>query len=117
MYNDDRPSLLTIIVDILFGFAIGLVYFWGVKEALHYGTALANKYIAMALPPQAAALSIGSYVPYVVFAPLAGFALRDVASVRSIKHFIVFIGCLAIGFAAAFFVQGQVHAWFAANVK
>jgi hypothetical protein len=108
MGQQDSTNLLNILVDIAFGFAGGLMIFFGPQPVITYGT-----HLAMDLLKQTgygsgplAAFGLASAAPYVVLAPVGGFALKELAAVRSIRSFAFFAVSVLIGLAIAYFTQG-----------
>lgn len=100
-------NLLTILINIAFGFVAGLMVFLGFQEVITYGEKLAMDLIKMTgYGQQMTALStITSIAPYVFIAPIAGFALKHLASVRTLKSFAIFAIAVLVGFVIAFFTQ------------
>lgn len=113
--QDSSTNLLNILVDIAFGFIAGLMIFFGPMPVIAYGTHLATellKQTGYGSGPMAS-LGIASAAPYVIIAPVGGFALKHLASVRSLKGFAFFAGAILAGIAIAFVTKG----YFATLIK
>lgn len=109
MGGESETNLLSILLNAAFGFVAGLMFLFGIKEVLAYGTALATDLMEIVGYGQMGAMggfSIASAAPYIVLAPLAGMVAKQLSSVRSIKSFAFFAAAVAAGFAAAYFSQG-----------
>ena len=108
MGADDGINLLSIIINIAFGFVIGLVIFFGFASVIEYGQKLATNLMTLTGYGQQVAMFglATTAAPYVVLAPIAGMALRQLASVRSIKSFVFFAVAVLVGIAIAFLTQG-----------
>ena len=106
----EGANLFSIIINLIFGFVIGLMIFMGVNEVLAYGTALAEKLLAVSgYSQQMAAFGMATTAaPYIILVPIAGLIVRQLSSVRSIKGFAIFAAVVLIGIAIAFFSQGYV---------
>ena len=111
MMGDNGINLLTILINIAFGFVAGLMVFLGAQQVIAYGSKLATQLIKMSgYGQQMAAFGFATTAaPYVVLAPIAGIVVKQLSSVRSIKGFAIFIITVGIGFAAAYFSQGYFH--------
>ena len=100
-------NLLNILVDIAFGFAGGLMIFFGPMPVITYGTHLAEMLLKQTGYGSGPLASFGfSAAPYVVLAPVGGFALKELASVRSLKGFAYFAAAVLVGIAIAFVTKG-----------
>jgi hypothetical protein len=103
-----ETNLFNIIVSVLFGLVGGLMLFVGAKEVIAYGSKLAGE--AMKLTgygQQMAAFGFAtSAAPYIILAPLAGIAVKQLSGVRSIKGFAYFAVAVLAGGAAAYFGKG-----------
>jgi len=108
MGGDNGINLLSIIINVAFGFVIGLVLFFGFETVITYGQELAAKLISMSGYGQQMAMFglATTAAPYIVLAPIAGMALRHLASIRTIKSFAFFAAAIVAGIAIAFFTQG-----------
>jgi hypothetical protein len=108
MGGDNGINLLSIIINIIFGFVAGLMLFLGVQEVLTYGSKLASDLIKLSGYGQQMAMFglATTAAPYIVLAPVAGLVLKQLTAVRSIKTFAFFVGAVLLGLAAAFFSQG-----------
>jgi hypothetical protein len=108
--QDDGINLFTIIINILFGFAAGLIIFVGFSEVIAYGSKLATELIKMTgYGQQMAMFGIATTAaPYIVLAPIAGIAVKQLTAVRSIKSFLFFAGAVAIGIIAAHFGHSMI---------
>lgn len=105
MGQDDGINLYSIILNIAFGFALGLIIFAGFEAVITYGSDLATKLIKLSGYGQQMAMFglATSAAPYVVLAPLGALVVKQLTSVRSIKTFIFFALAVVIGIVAAFF--------------
>ncbi len=106
--QEPQTNLLNILVDVAFGFVGGLMIFFGPMPIIQYGTHLATdlmKQFGAGAGPLAS-FGIASAAPYVILAPVGGFALKQLASVRSIKGFAYFAASVLVGVAIAFFTKG-----------
>ncbi len=108
----EGTNLLSISINLAFGFVLGLMVFLGVAEVIAYGTLLAEKLLALSgYGQQMAAFGFATTAaPYIVLAPIAGMVVKQLASVRSIKGFAYFAAAVLVGFAAAYFAQGYIAA-------
>ncbi|OGF78334.1 hypothetical protein A3A15_00490 [Candidatus Giovannonibacteria bacterium RIFCSPLOWO2_01_FULL_43_60] len=101
-------NLLSILINLAFGFVIGLMIFFGPKDVLEYGSKLAGELIKLTGYGQQMA-SFGfatAAAPYIVIAPIAGIVLKEISSVRSLKGFAYFAIAVLVGVAVAYFSQG-----------
>ena len=105
--QNQGTNLLNILVDIAFGFVAGLIVFLGFNEVITYGEQLATSLLEKTgYGAQMGAFGFATAAaPYIILAPIAGFTLRHLASIRSIKGFLFFAGAIGVGFAIAFFTQ------------
>ena len=103
----EETNLLSILINIAFGFVAGLMFFLGPKEVIAYGSKLAGDIIALTgYGQQMAALGFATTAaPYIVLAPIVGMVLKQLSSVRSIKSLAFFVVAVAIGIAGAYFGQ------------
>jgi hypothetical protein len=110
MGMDEGTNLLSILINIAFGFVAGLMIFIGFQDVITYGSKLAAEIIKMTgYGQQMAAFGFATTAaPYVVLTPIAGMAVKQLASVRSLKSFAYFAAAVALGVAVAFFAQGYV---------
>jgi hypothetical protein len=116
MMRDQASStnLLNILFDIAFGFVGGLMYFFGPQAVLAYGTQLAMALIKQTGYGQGPLASFGfTAAPYVILLPIGGFSLKELASVRTIRGFLYFLGAVLIGIAIAYVTKG----YFATIIK
>ena len=106
---DQGTNLLSILINIAFGFVGGLMVFVGSGEVIAYGSKLATKLIERSgYGRQMAMFGFAtSAAPYIVLAPIAGIVAKQLSSVRSLKDFAYFAGAIIAGFAIAFFGQGN----------
>jgi hypothetical protein len=106
----EGTNLLSILINIAFGFVAGLMVFLGFQEVIDYGSKIAGEIIkATGYGQQMAMFGLATTAaPYVVLAPIGGMVVKQLSSVRSIKSFAFFAAAVALGFAAAFFAQGYV---------
>jgi len=105
---DQGTNLLSILINVAFGFVGGLMVFIGSGEVIAYGSKLATKLIERSgYGRQVAMFGFAtSAAPYIVLAPIAGIVAKQLSSVRSLKDFVYFAGAIIAGFAIAFFGQG-----------
>jgi hypothetical protein len=103
-------SLLSILINLAFGFVAGLMVFIGFSEVLAFGTTLAEQLLALSgYGQQMAAFGIATTAaPYVILAPIAGMVVKQLAGVRSLKSFAFFAAAVLVGVAAAYFSQGYI---------
>jgi hypothetical protein len=107
MQQQPATNLLSLLVDVAFGFIGGLMIFFGPMPVIEYGTHLAMILIKQTGYGSSPFASIGfSAAPYVVLAPVGGFALKEIASVRSIRGFLYFAAAVLIGLAIAYVTKG-----------
>ena len=104
--HDDRPNLLSILINLAFGFIAGLMLFLGPKEVIAYGTKLAGDIMGSAGGGQMAQFGFAQAAPYVVLAPILGIFAKQLSAVRTIKGFGIFAAAVLVGFAASYFSQG-----------
>lgn len=103
---ESETNLLSIILNILFGFVAGLMYLFGIQEVIAYGSELAASLMKTTGYGQMGGFSIATAAPYIILAPLAGMVAKQLSSVRSIKGFLYFALALAAGFGVAYLGQG-----------
>src|SRR4051812_36244797 len=80
-------NLLSIIINIAFGFVAGLMVFLGTKEVIEYGTKLAGDLLTMSgYGKQMSSFGMATTaLPYIVLTPIVGMVGKQLASVRSLK--------------------------------
>ncbi len=105
-FDQGGPNLLSILLDIAFGFVAGLMVFVGFQEVIAYGSKLAEQIFALSPMGSMGGFGLASAAPYIVLAPIAGMVLKELASVRSLKSFAFFAGSVLVGFIAAFISAG-----------
>lgn len=106
--QDDGFNLYSIILNITFGFVIGLVIFAGFEAVIAYGSELATKLLKLTGYGQQMA-SFGfatAAAPYIVLGPLAALVVKQLTSVRSIKSFAFFAAAVVVGVIGAYFTHG-----------
>lgn len=107
--NNSGTNLLAVLINIIFGFVAGLVILFGVKAVLLHATKIAQDTISyfgfQSLPGYGL---VTNFLPYIVLTPIIGMALRQLASVRSIRGFIYFVLAIAVGLGLAFFGKGYL---------
>jgi hypothetical protein len=107
--ESSNTNLLSILINMAFGFVAALVLFFGVKPVLLYATKIAQDVITyfgfQSLPGYGL---VTNFLPYLVLTPIIAMALRQLASVRSIRGFIYFVLAIGLGFAIAYYN----HAYF-----
>lgn len=106
MTGESETNLLSIILNIAFGFVAGLMYLFGVKEVIEYGSAIAADLLGSTGYGQMPGFSIATAAPYIILAPIGGMVLRQLSGVRSFKGFLFFIVAVGAGLAVAFVMQG-----------
>lgn len=108
--GDQGPSLLSIIIDVAFGFVGGLMLFVGFSEVITYGSKLTLQLIkTTGYGQQMAMFGVATNaVPYIVLAPLTGIVGRQLSSVKSLKGFMYFAAAVAVGVAVAFVTKGMI---------
>lgn len=104
-------NLFTILINIVFGFVVGLIVFLGFQEVISYGSKLAEDALKLTgYGQQMAAFGFATTaVPYVVLTPIAGLVVKQLTAVRSIKGFAFFAAAVLVGVAISFFAQGYIH--------
>jgi hypothetical protein len=112
MSGESETSLLSILLNVAFGFVAGLMFFLGVFEVLEYGKELAADILEAVGYGQMPGMNIASFAPYIILAPLGGMVLKQLSSVRSLKSFAFFAVAVIAGVAIAFVTQG----YFAAQI-
>ena len=110
--SNERGNLLSILIDIAFGFVLGLMIFVGPKEVIAYGSKLAGDLVKIANLEQQLGVSgfATGAAPYIVLAPILGKVLSQLASVRSLKSFMYFAAAVLVGCVVAYFTQGYFSA-------
>lgn len=103
-----ETNLLSILINVAFGFVAGLMFFLGVQEVLAYGSELAAQLIKLSgYGQQMAAFGFATTAaPFVILAPLGGMVLKQLSSVNSLKSFLYFALALGAGVGIAFLGQG-----------
>lgn len=104
----EETNLLSIIINILFGFVAGLMIFISPKEVIAYGSKLAGELIKLTgYGQQMSAFGFATTAaPYIILTPIVGMVTRQLSSVRSLKSFGYFAVAVLVGCAAAYFSQG-----------
>jgi hypothetical protein len=107
-HTESSTNLFSILVNIAFGFVLGLMLLLGFPQVLTYGTKVAGELIKLTgYGSQMSAFGFASTaLPYVVLAPIAGLVVRQLSSIRSFKGFGYFILAVLAGFLIAFFTRG-----------
>jgi hypothetical protein len=102
------PNLFSIILNIIFGFVIGLIVFLGFKDVIAYGTELAGNLLKLTgYGQQMSQFGFATTaLPYVVLAPIAGLVVKELSSIRTLKGFGYFVLAVLAGFIIAYFSQG-----------
>jgi hypothetical protein len=104
---EPTTNLLNLIVDVTFGFIGGLIIFFGALPVIKAGEHLAMELIKQTGYGSSPFASFGfTAAPYIVLAPVGGFALKEIASVRSIRGFLYFIAAVFLGLVIAYFTKG-----------
>src|SRR4051812_6275199 len=83
--QEQGPNLLSILINLAFGFIAGLMLFLGFQHVIAYGSKLASDLIKLSgYGQQMAAFGVATTAaPFVVIAPIAGMFAKQLASVRS----------------------------------
>lgn len=100
-------NLWNILINIAFGFVIGLMIFLGIKETITYGTKLAKSLLALSGQGQMGVYGFASAAPYIILAPLAGLVVKQLSAVRTLKSFLFFAGAAIVGIIIAYFTKGS----------
>ncbi len=110
MQDQGGPNLFSIIINIAFGFVLGLV-FLGFATVITIGSKIAMDILKMTgYGQQMAVFGLATTAaPYVVIAPIAALVVRQLTSVRSLKSFGFFAAAVVVGVVIAFFAQGSIH--------
>lgn len=106
MHQESETNLFSILLNVAFGFVVGLMYLFGVKEVIEYGSAIAADLMQTTGYGQMSGFSIATAAPYIVLAPLGGLVVKQLSSVRSFKSFLYFALSVGAGFGIAFVSQG-----------
>ena len=103
-----ETNLLSILINVAFGFEAGLIFLFGIEHVLAYGSHLATQLIKMSGYGQSMAAFgfVTSAAPFIILAPIGGLVLKELSSVRSIKSFVYFAIAVIAGFALAYISQG-----------
>ena len=103
-------NLLSILINLAFGFVAGLMIFIGPKEVIAYGTTLAGDLMKLTgYGQQMAAFGFATAAaPYVVLAPIAGMVAKQLSSVRSLRGFGYFGAAVFGGLAVSYFSYGRI---------
>lgn len=105
--HQSETNLLSVLVNLAFGFFAGLMIFLGASQVIAYGSSLAGELLKMTGGQQMGAFGFAATAaPYIVLGPIAGLMLKELASVRSIKSFAYFVAAVLGGFAIAFVSKG-----------
>ena len=104
----EGTNLLSIVINVAFGFVLGLMIFIGPKEVIAYGSKLAEYLLKLTgYGQQMAAFGFATTAaPYVILAPIAGLVTRQLTAVRSLKSFAYFGIAAIVGCIGAYFSQG-----------
>ena len=110
-------NLLSIVINLAFGFVAGLMVFLGPKEVIAYGSRLAEDLIKLTgYGQQMAAFGFATTAaPYIVLAPIAGMVAKQLSSVRSLKGFLYFAIAVIVGFVVSYFSYGYIATLLAAS--
>lgn len=110
--QEQGTSLLSILINLAFGFVAGLMLLLGPKEVIAYGSTLASDLLKLSgYGQQMAAFGFATTAaPYIVLAPIVGMVARQLSSVRSLRSFAFFAAAVLAGGIAAFFAQGYFKA-------
>lgn len=112
--NAQGTNLLSVVINLIFGFVLGLMIFIGPKEVIEYGSKLAGELIKLTGYGQQMSMFgfATTAAPYIILAPILGIVAKQLSSVRSLKSFGYFAVAVIVGAAAAYFSQG----YFAAQI-
>src|SRR4051812_9501434 len=97
-------NLLSVLLNLAFGFVLGLMIFLGPKEVIAYGSKLASDLLKLSGEGgQMASMGFAvSAAPFVVITPIAGLVAKELSSVRTLKAFGYFAAAVVAGIAVAF---------------
>jgi len=100
-----ETNLWSIILNVAFGFVLGLMVLVGAKEVIAYGTKLAGDLLKLTgQGQQMSAFGFAtSAAPYIILAPLGGIVVKQLSSVRTLKSFAYFAVAVLVGFAIVYF--------------
>ncbi len=106
--SGSETNLFSILINVAFGFIIGLMLFLGFKETIDFGSKLAANIIKLTGMGQQMGSYGGfvSFAPYIVIAPIGGLVVKQLSAVRSIKSFAFFALAVIVGLVIAFLGQG-----------
>ena len=106
--QDSEMNLLSILINMAFGFVIGLAVFSGIQPVLTYGSKLASDLLKMTgYGAQMSSFGLATTAaPFVVLAPIGGMVVKQLSAVRSIKGFAFFAAAVIAGFVIAYLSQG-----------
>jgi hypothetical protein len=108
MQQNQGPNLLSIILNVAFGYVGGLMLFLGPMQVLTYGSHLASELLKTT--GYGAQMSMfgaaTTAAPYVVLAPIVGLVGKELSSVRSLKGFGYFAAAVLAGIVVAFLTKG-----------
>jgi hypothetical protein len=111
--EEQGTNLLSILINIAFGFIGGLMLLFGIVPVIEYGSKLTlDLILATGVGAQATMLpGVAGFAPYVVLAPIGAMVLKELSSVRSIKSFAYFSGAVFAGAVLAFLMRGYFEAF------
>ena len=106
--SSQETNLLSIMINIIFGFVLGLLIFIGPGEVIKYGSKIAGELIKLTgYGQQMGAFGFATTAaPYIILAPILGMVAKQLSSVRSLKSFGYFVAAVVVGFVAVYFSQG-----------
>lgn len=107
-------NLLSILINLAFGFVAGLMIFIGPKEVISYGSTLAGDLMKLTgYGQQMAAFGFATTAaPYIVLAPIVGMVTKQLSSVRSLKGFLYFAAAVFGGLAVSYLSYGKIATLF-----
>lgn len=117
MQQESNTNLLSVLINIAFGYILGLAIFLGLHEVISYGSKLAGELIKLTGYGQQMQMFglATSAAPYIVLAPLGGMVVKQLSSVRSLKSFAYFVLAVLAGVSAAYLTQSYVVTMMAAK--
>lgn len=107
--HEPETNLWSIILNAVFGFLLGVILIFGLREVIDYGTKLAQQALKLSgYGQEFAAMGISTAAPYVVLAPIGATVVKQLSSVRSLKSFGYFVASALAGLAIAFVMKGYL---------
>lgn len=105
--SESGTNLLSILINLAFGFVGTLMILIGWVKVIAYGSRLATQLLdVVGYGANMGGFGIANAAPYIVLAPIAGLVVKELAGVKSLKSFGYFAAAVATGALIAFFTQG-----------